>query len=66
VEQYVHRIGRTGRAGKSGRSVTFWNPAYDTECAGALAKIARDAGQPVPDWLDAVAAKGKAGKNWAV
>ncbi|KAH8046697.1 helicase [Aureococcus anophagefferens] len=49
VEQYVHRIGRTGRAGKSGRSVTFWNPAYDTECAGALAKIARG-GPAVPDW----------------
>ena len=66
VEQYVHRIGRTGRAGKSGSAVTFWNPAYDTECAGALAKIARGAGQAVPDWLDEVAAKGKGGKKWAV
>ena len=66
VEQYVHRIGRTGRAGKSGSSVTFWNVAYDRECAAALATIARGANQPVPDWLEAHAKKGKAGKNWRV
>jgi len=67
VEGYVHRIGRTGRAGKTGTSVTFWNPDYDTECAPALAKIARDANQPVPPWLDKVAAKlGQGKKNWAV
>ena len=66
VEQYVHRIGRTGRAGKSGKSVTFWNPAYDADCAPALAKIAADAGQPVPDFLAAAAAKAKTSKLWKV
>jgi superfamily II DNA/RNA helicase len=47
VESYVHRIGRTGRAGELGESITFWNPDYDKECAPALVKIARDAGQEV-------------------
>jgi superfamily II DNA/RNA helicase len=67
VEGYVHRIGRTGRAGNSGASITYWNPDYDTECAPALAKIAKDAGQPVPEWLDKVAQKmGQGKKLWAV
>jgi len=63
VEQYVHRIGRTGRAGASGASVTFWNEAYDKECAPALAKIAKEAGQEVPAWLETAAAKQKDVKN---
>eukprot|EP00658_Telonema_sp_P-2_P002949 TRINITY_DN11085_c0_g2_i4.p1 TRINITY_DN11085_c0_g2~~TRINITY_DN11085_c0_g2_i4.p1 ORF type:complete len:289 (-),score=84.62 TRINITY_DN11085_c0_g2_i4:312-1178(-) len=58
VESYVHRIGRTGRAGKSGVSITFFNEDYDMECAPALAKIAREAGQEVPDFLERAAAKG--------
>jgi superfamily II DNA/RNA helicase len=67
VEGYVHRIGRTGRAGKTGASITFWNPDYDAECAPALAKIAVDAGQPVPPWLEKAAAKmGQGKKLWAV
>ena len=45
VESYIHRIGRTGRAGATGTSLTFWNPDYDKECAPALARIAREAGQ---------------------
>ena len=49
VESYIHRIGRTGRAGATGTSLTFWNPDYDKECAPALARIAREAGQEVPD-----------------
>lgn len=65
VESYVHRIGRTGRAGELGASVTFWNPDYDKECAPALVKIARDAGQPVPDWL-AKFERARAGKQWKV
>ena len=65
VESYVHRIGRTGRAGASGLSVTFWNPDYDKECAPALIKIARQAGQAVPDWL-AKHEGAKANKLWAV
>ena len=65
VESYVHRIGRTGRAGAVGTSVTFWNPDYDKECAPALVKIARKAGQAVPDWL-AKFETGKANKLWNV
>jgi len=64
VESYVHRIGRTGRAGATGTSITFVNEAYDTDCAPALVKIAREAGQQVPEWLDKLAGKSKGpGKN---
>lgn len=65
VESYVHRIGRTGRAGNSGVSITFWNEAYDMECAPALVKIAQEAGQEVPEWLTKAAAKQKLVKNKA-
>jgi superfamily II DNA/RNA helicase len=65
VEAYVHRIGRTGRAGETGSSITFWNPDYDKECSPALVKIARDAGQPVPEWLGKFE-NAKAGKTWKV
>lgn len=63
VESYVHRIGRTGRAGASGTSITFWNEAYDMECAPALVKIAQDAGQVAPDWLQKAASKQAQVKN---
>eukprot|EP00929_Paragymnodinium_shiwhaense_P117849 TRINITY_DN8921_c0_g1_i1.p1 TRINITY_DN8921_c0_g1~~TRINITY_DN8921_c0_g1_i1.p1 ORF type:complete len:518 (+),score=181.12 TRINITY_DN8921_c0_g1_i1:104-1657(+) len=63
VESYIHRIGRTGRAGKSGTSITFFNDAYDVECAPALAKIAREAGQEVPAFLEKAATKGANAKN---
>jgi len=65
VESYIHRIGRTGRAGELGASITFWNPDYDKECTPALIKIARDAGQEVPDWL-AKFESSKASKLWKV
>ena len=65
IEDYIHRIGRTGRAGATGTSLTFWNPDYDKECAPALARIAREAGQEVPEWL-AKFEKAKANKAWAV
>jgi len=65
VESYVHRIGRTGRAGKSGTSITFWNEAYDMECAPALVKIATEAGQCVPEWLEKAAQKQKQAKTKA-
>jgi len=63
VESYIHRIGRTGRAGSTGVSITFFNEAYDTECAPALAKIAREAGQPVPGFLEKAVEKAKNVKN---
>ena len=63
VESYVHRIGRTGRAGSSGQSITFWNPDYDKLCAPALVKIAKDAAQLVPEWLQKYATT-KASKQW--
>jgi len=63
VESYIHRIGRTGRGGKSGTSITFFNDAYDVECAPALAKIAREAGQEVPSFLEKAATKGANAKN---
>ena len=65
VESYVHRIGRTGRAGELGAAVTFWNVDYDKPCTPALCKIARDAGQAVPDWL-AKYEKIKESKQWRV
>jgi len=65
VETYVHRIGRTGRAGASGKSVTFWNPDYDKECTPALIRIAKEAGQPVPEWLMKHAGA-KVSKQWKV
>lgn len=63
VESYIHRIGRTGRAGQSGVSITFFNDAYDLECAPALLKIAKEAGQEVPAFLEKAAEKGKNIKN---
>ena len=66
VESYVHRIGRTGRAGDLGESITFWNPDYDKECAPALVKIARDADQPVPDWLAKFESSKSKDKQWGV
>jgi len=63
VESYIHRIGRTGRAGAKGTSITFWNEDYDTECAPALVKIAKEAGQQVPEWLDRAATKQTQVKN---
>lgn len=63
VESYVHRIGRTGRAGATGTSYTFFNEDYDLECAPALAKIALEAGQEVPDFLERAANKTGKSKN---
>ena len=56
-----HRENRS--RGESGVAVTFWNPDYDKECAPALCKIARDAGQEVPEWL-AKFEKSKESKQW--
>eukprot|EP00927_Polykrikos_kofoidii_P061458 TRINITY_DN5629_c0_g1_i1.p1 TRINITY_DN5629_c0_g1~~TRINITY_DN5629_c0_g1_i1.p1 ORF type:complete len:518 (-),score=94.90 TRINITY_DN5629_c0_g1_i1:95-1648(-) len=63
VESYVHRIGRTGRAGNLGVSITFFNDSYDIDCAPALAKIAQEAGQALPAFLEKAAAKAGKTKN---
>lgn len=65
VESYVHRIGRTGRAGNTGVSITFWNEAYDVDCSPALVKIAKEAGNVVPEWLEKAGSKQKQAKNKA-
>ncbi|CAD7968457.1 unnamed protein product [Amoebophrya sp. A120] len=57
VESYIHRIGRTGRAGNNGTSITFVNSDYDMQCSPALVKIAKEAGQEVPEWLEKLAKK---------
>jgi len=68
VESYIHRIGRTGRAGMAGTAITFVNDDYDIPCAPALAKIAKEAGQEVPEFLLKLVAKAanvKKDKLWA-
>lgn len=64
-DSYIHRIGRTGRAGEVGEAITFWNPDYDIPCSPALVKIAKDAGQVVPEFLKKYE-KGKSSKQWKV
>merc|ERR1712085_140755 len=67
VEGYIHRIGRTGRAGSTGTSITFVNDDFDIQCSPALAKIAKEAGQDVPAWLERMvskAATSKKDKSW--
>jgi len=63
VEAYIHRIGRTGRAGATGIAITFVNEDFDIPCSPALAKIAREAGQTVPGWLEKLVSKAATGKK---
>ena len=58
AEDYIHRIGRTGRAGASGQADTLFVLPKDAPRANELARILRDAGQPVGDELAAMAKKG--------
>nr|XP_032519693.1 ATP-dependent RNA helicase vasa [Danaus plexippus plexippus] len=51
IDEYVHRIGRTGRVGNRGKAVSFFDSDQDISLAADLAKILRQAEQPVPDFL---------------
>lgn len=51
VQDYVHRIGRTGRVGNRGKSTSFFDPENDGNIASDLARILKEAGQPVPTFL---------------
>jgi len=59
IEDYVHRIGRTGRAGKKGLAICLFCPDSkgvqdEKSHAGDLAKVLRDAKQPVPEELEKI------------
>ncbi|XP_050352420.1 ATP-dependent RNA helicase vasa [Nymphalis io] len=51
IDEYVHRIGRTGRVGNRGMAVSFFDSDQDVALVADLAKILRQADQPVPDFL---------------
>ncbi|XP_068620718.1 ATP-dependent RNA helicase vasa [Battus philenor] len=51
IDEYVHRIGRTGRVGNRGMAVSFFDADQDIALMADLAKILRQADQPVPDFL---------------
>lgn len=52
IDEYVHRIGRTGRVGNRGKATSFFDSNTDIPLTGDLIKILKQAGQPVPDWLE--------------
>ena len=47
IDEYVHRIGRTGRAGNTGNSISFFDPAQNSDLARALVKILSEAQQVI-------------------
>ncbi|XP_047996841.1 ATP-dependent RNA helicase vasa [Leguminivora glycinivorella] len=51
IDEYVHRIGRTGRVGNRGKAVSFFDADQDAALVADLAKILRQADQPIPDFL---------------
>ncbi|KAG5324307.1 VASA1 helicase, partial [Pseudoatta argentina] len=52
IDEYVHRIGRTGRVGNRGKATSFFDSSTDMPLTDDLVKILKQAGQPVPDWLE--------------
>jgi ATP-dependent RNA helicase DDX5/DBP2 len=57
VEDYVHRIGRTARAGATGTAYTFFTSG-DSKHARELIKLLAEAGQEVPEALQAMGGYG--------
>ncbi|XP_041984958.1 ATP-dependent RNA helicase vasa [Aricia agestis] len=51
IDEYVHRIGRTGRVGNRGMAVSFFDSQMDAALVADLAKILKQADQPIPDFL---------------
>lgn len=53
IQEYVHRIGRTGRVGNRGKATSFYDAenTNDSAVASDLARILKDANQPVPEFL---------------
>jgi probable ATP-dependent RNA helicase DDX4 len=51
VQDYVHRIGRTGRVGNRGKATSFYDPEQDSSIASDLARILKEANQPIPEFL---------------
>ncbi|KYQ48261.1 ATP-dependent RNA helicase vasa, isoform A [Trachymyrmex zeteki] len=52
IDEYVHRIGRTGRVGNRGKATSFFDSSTDLPLTDDLIKILKQAGQPIPDWLE--------------
>jgi len=65
-DSYTHRIGRTGRAGHKGDATSLFVPGDDPKTgngkiAGLMIEQLREAGQTVPEWLEAEVAGGGGG-----
>lgn len=64
IQDYVHRIGRTGRVGNRGKATSFYDPKTDSGISGELARILKDAQQPVPEFLGDVSSNGGDGSGF--
>lgn len=59
---YIHRIGRTGRAGRRGQAITYFTQT-DTVHLKSVAKIMRNSGCEVPEYMLAIKERSKRTKN---
>ncbi|XP_024888360.1 ATP-dependent RNA helicase vasa isoform X1 [Temnothorax curvispinosus] len=64
IDEYVHRIGRTGRVGNRGKATSFFDSSTDMGLTDDLVKILKQAGQPVPDWLESGGGGGGGGRTF--
>jgi len=62
MEEYVHRIGRTGRVGNVGKSISFYDPGFDSSKAGKLTELLVAVNATVPSFLESASA-GMGGYN---